>query len=351
MLRSYTALVLIGVCFLSFNSVAGDKVGNGGGLWVCHTEGVFEKLHLVDLYEAEHELLWSMKTFSSEKKSERIVEEVVAEVQKYFPTYSREWLAHLRWVQKKKKFVRLELEKVDDALFRTRPPSQACPNGLWEYKQLANFTHILNDVIISEELWNHPRLSETDRAGLLWHEAIYYWFRTKYQDSDSTRARYVTGLLFSQLTIGEKKELLRVILKQDPDQTPPPSPDKGPWMCVMENSMSEKIFAGYGKTQFEAKTQVEKKCKASTSNFACHDYGGFEYKEGCEEIKSTQDRWVCRITEDRLSDVYLSQGRSLLEAMYKVSFDCLKKETGFFKGACLNEPECIQKSSWPYPSH
>jgi len=106
--------------------------------------------------------------------------------------------------------VTAELQIVDDSLFRIKPSKSDCLNGIISYMQLANYTNY-GKILLQKQLFENPKLSNTDKASLFIHEAVYAFLRTL-GDTDSVRARKVVGLLFSTLSTDDlKKELEKVL--------------------------------------------------------------------------------------------------------------------------------------------
>ena len=90
-----------------------------------------------------------------------------------------------------------EIALIDDAKVRVKPAIETC-DGTIAPMQIANFTDD-GRLLIDSHLFNHPKFSPRDQAALLVHEAIYAYFRSRFEDRDSQRARRVVGILFSKL--------------------------------------------------------------------------------------------------------------------------------------------------------
>lgn len=116
---------------------AGDKVGNGGGLWTCSRNGSLVASHFVDLYEAKEEFdldpIWS-----PESDPMKIVQERSDFIRLNLPDYSPVWNRALSETMSKIRLVNSELIVVEDSLHRLKPPASACSEP-WVYTQFANY--------------------------------------------------------------------------------------------------------------------------------------------------------------------------------------------------------------------
>ncbi|MBO9668321.1 MAG: hypothetical protein J7501_16085 [Bdellovibrio sp.] len=168
--------LLILIMLISSTSHAlidGDKVGNGGGLWVCQDKNQkVLKASLVDLYEARHEFgLTLIKP--SETDPRKIAEERRAFLIKNLPEYGTAWSPIMDATLAKIRYVDSLLETINDALYRIKPLPKDCA-GKWKYEQFANFTN-QSQVLIRQDFWTSSAIQPLDKAALLWHETIYKW--------------------------------------------------------------------------------------------------------------------------------------------------------------------------------
>lgn len=302
---------------LSLAAKAGDRIGNGGGVWACQQpSGTIEKAELVDLFEAREELGWPMVAFPNTQPLE-IVDEVRQQVLTDFPNYASSWNSALQTVLQNSHYINADLKFVDDGLFRVQPPRGTCPDGAWNYIQFANFT-LLGHIDISNDLWTSPVVAPVNKAALLWHEAIYYWLRTNYSDTNSVRARYIVGLLFSSLSATEKVAKLNALFSQ----APPPAPHQ--WFCMLYSDGGNKPYAGYGSKLSEAQTNSLVLCQNNekSASFCRADAAQ------CEELTSSQDSWSCQTTNTMTSHTFTSRGRGELEAKYKTQTTCFAGSIG-----------------------
>lgn len=211
--RFINTLMAMGIGLSMAQAMAGEGAGNGGGAWVCQNQDQLKTIRwarLVDLYEAEKEFLLELKTFG-----DRNFQEIV-DIQK-FRLFSIDknlyeaLIPHFDDVEASIRKVDVDLEVIEDSLYRVRPPARACAKGDVNYIQLANYTNY-GAVLINQYLFNNPSLPEVDKAALIFHEVIYAYLRDRYGDTDSVRAREIVGYLFSDLKNVEISDKIEEIL-------------------------------------------------------------------------------------------------------------------------------------------
>lgn len=326
---------LTSLLLMACTALAGDKVGNGGGLWACldSQENVRYGI-LVDLYEArEQHGLPLINHFSADSYS--IVNERKEFAQKYLPARAPTWSAYLDDVYKKMRLTDAVLTEVDDALYPISPLPVNCPNGKWKYLQFANYLQQSQQILIRKDLWQHPNVSTLDKAALIWHEAIYAWLRDSGGDKDSRRARHIVGLLFSQLPPFEIQKQIEEIIVQQPPVQPPTQPPQVPeekWVCLVENSLNSKVFVGYGKVEKQARTSSLQACQEAGEGFHCNE-NTFQ----CDQMPSMNKVWFCETSNGLTNKVFSGEGRSKVEAMYESRNACIK--SGYHQH-CSDRPSC-----------
>lgn len=309
------------ILFVNF-SWAGDKVGNGGGLWTCFTKDK-EISHgvLVDLYEAKVE--FGLNIPADEQSRPMDIVKKKADLLRFRDTYLYSIFSpEVDNVMQKIRLVSSELVVVDDALFRLKPHYSTCSMP-WEYVQFANFTN-LGQVLIREDLWNSSAISALDKAALVWHEAIYAWLRKERGDSDSVRARMIVGLIFSDMESSQFKNRIAKILKEN--QQPQPRPEDR-WICLVENKHTSNWYGGYGINKLEASGNAKSSCQKEEYEFFCQDQN-----LRCEEIISESINNVCQVENHLHQKTYIGKGRNRLEA----AFGALK--------ACQAQPDSVSCS-------
>lgn len=323
----YKLAVLLVSLFVTAESFAGDKIGNGGGLWTCSYNNKVQEAVLVDLYEATEEFGLTLISYI-DNDPKAIAKERASFIHTRLPEYAPKLIPLWLTAQLKMRMVNSELIVVDDALFRIKPPKSSCIYG-WNYTQFANFTN-QDQILIREDLWNSENVNAIDKAALIWHEIIYKWLRDEYKDKDSVRARQIVGLLFSTNSAQDINNEIRKILSTVPSNPNPsepvkPVPVEPLWMCQAYNAHTSKYFADYGSSQLEASTQTLQKCQSAENGFFCD-----QKVDKCEEISTDQKRFACQNKNPHTSKVYLGKGRFLLEAEYKAREACQNEANFFF---------------------
>lgn len=302
-------IIILSLLNFAQNSQAGDKVGNGGGLWTCSIQQNLQSGMLVDLYEAEEE--FSLPLISTtEIDPMKIVDERLTYIQSNLPSFHWMWNQVLSDSLQKINFVNSELTIVDDALYRVKPLSSTCSSG-WVYTQFANYTN-QDQILIRSDLWKSPAISSLHKAALIWHEVIYSWLRDQYKDKDSVRARQIVGLLFSTLPAGQINSKIEKILT--PTQVAPIQPV---WFCMVKNMNSFLNFGDYGLNQLEASAKTVQKCQNAPLGFHCD-----ETSIQCSEMSSQSAPKVCQLKNYHNNKTYLGKGQSALEAEYKSREQC-----------------------------
>jgi hypothetical protein len=187
--------VLACLCMMtSFSSFAGGDAGNGGGAFVCrNTNNEILSAELVDFYEGKTEYHLSIKQTNLEVESQ--LNKAVLKYISSVPVKASEILESIEQVQKIMHVVsNARLENTNDFNLRVSPKS--CLGGFVKFEQLANFTND-GQLMVDQEIYE--ALSNTDKAGLVLHEAAYLLAR-KWRDVVSSReARRLTAHLFSNL--------------------------------------------------------------------------------------------------------------------------------------------------------
>lgn len=323
-------IILLGFLSVSVSTLAGDKVGNGGGLWTCSVQQNLQinlqSGMLVDLYEAEVEFSLPLIT-TTELDPMKIVEERLSYIQSNLPGYYWMWNQVLADSRQKIHFVNSELTIVDDALYRVKPLSSTCPSG-WVYSQFANFTN-QDQILIRSDFWKSPAISSLHKAALIWHEVIYSWLRTQYQDKDSVRARQIVGVIFSTLPAGQMNSRIEKVLT--PSQVLPTQPT---WFCMVKNMNTFMNFGDYGMNQLEASSRTVQKCQNSLNGFHCDETG-----VQCSELSKQSAPKVCQLKNYQNNRTYLGKGYSVLEAEYKSREQC-QMDTNTHPVHCDTEVVC-----------
>jgi hypothetical protein len=178
--------------FASEKSVLNDRVGNGGFAHVCRdAKGLITSARLLDLWEAE-----SLGAYASNRPVEAQIEEALRKLKDFSPNAYR--VAGYEYDQLKIATVKVNhpLSKTEDAF----PPYEPGPGC--SYEQVARFEPVLTEtgtsgLRINSEIYDSPFFTNSDRAALYIHEALYFMDRHRTGATNSQRARTLTGHLLS----------------------------------------------------------------------------------------------------------------------------------------------------------
>lgn len=194
------------------------RVGNGGGAWVCYDNNTndIRWMELVDLYEApDAPLNLTIKTRTG--TYEKIVDDVRKRLNTANPAFNTALNKNFEYVDylhasaagtpQNIIYTSKKLTVVDDSLHSTEPDEKTeCKGGSVEYGQVVNF---MEDgmIKVSDKLFKSPKFSETAKAALVFHEAIYKYRRDR-GDKNSVITREIVGHIFSDLTDVELRDKL-----------------------------------------------------------------------------------------------------------------------------------------------
>jgi hypothetical protein len=184
-----------------------DRVGNGGFAHVCRdSSGAITSARLLDLWEAD-----SLKPLASDRPVETQVEEALAKLKAFSPNaygaVSNRYDALKGAVVKTPR----ALSKTEDA-FPPYEPSAGCA-----YEQVARFEPVLTEtgtsgLRINSEIYDHPSFTNSDRAALFVHEAVYLVDRLRNGAKNSQRSRTLTGHLVSESPVPDAVRMLFLYL-------------------------------------------------------------------------------------------------------------------------------------------
>jgi hypothetical protein len=187
--------------------IANDRVGNGGFAHVCRgADGKITSARLLDLWEAD-----SLGGYSSDAPVEAQVEEALSKLRGF--SINAYKAVGFRYDQLKNATVKVQrpLSKTEDAF----PPYEASPGC--DYEQVARFEPILTEtgtggLRIYSEIYDSPYFSNSDRAALFVHEAIYYVDRYYNDAENSQRTRALTGHLMSASLVPDAVRMAFLLL-------------------------------------------------------------------------------------------------------------------------------------------
>lgn len=204
--------LLLGAMLTSTVALAGTRVGNGGAGWLCRNHGTMTPrwLKLVDLFEADAEYGLQVLPMT-ESDPWRILEAKLEFIRLHVPRLALTVDRHYLEQAIHELPIGTELAIIHDGVIRVRPSPTTCIDGYLYYFQLANFTDD-GRLLLNGEMWNSPVFQSLDRGALLVHEIVYKSLRDHDGDKDSTRARAIVGLLFSNLEMTELNTRIEAIL-------------------------------------------------------------------------------------------------------------------------------------------
>lgn len=177
--------------------------GNGGGAIVCRdADRRVQKAFLLDLWEAES-LPLRASGFAAvhiERESTPYAEQILAvltRIQQMDPYAYERLRKELNEIEKVVQIKPLQMRRVFDSgdIAAPEEPGLDCAR-----EQLANYSQKYG-LVISKSIWE--KLSETDRAALFIHEAIYKYKR-QWGATDSDESRILVGHVFSGAPLEKK---------------------------------------------------------------------------------------------------------------------------------------------------
>jgi formylglycine-generating enzyme required for sulfatase activity len=97
------------------------------------------------------------------------------------------------------------LETIDDSLVTQQPSPSSCSGGTIAYEQLVNYK---TDGFLLVQSNIFDSLSDSAKAALVFHEAVYKYRRDITGDTNSVNSRRIVGLIFSTLSTDDLQEAL-----------------------------------------------------------------------------------------------------------------------------------------------
>lgn len=328
-------ILMMMICALicSLNAHGGDKIGNGGGLWVCSSlEQKVLKAELVDLFEARIEHNLALVQLPLNLPFAELTQNVLQRFIQEYPSYSANWKKYYETVLKSLNFVSAELEKVDDVKNHLKPRPDTCP-GKWDYVQFANFTNE-GVLLVQKEFWESSQISDLDRVALLWHETVYLWLRDLYGDVSSRRARRIVGVLFAELDTESKHQRIKDILSSK-NPTTPVKPVHH--FCMIENPTADKVYGSFQSNKSICISEVHQQCMNGHHQFEC-----IVDKIICEDVLSMEESKTCRLTNQISNKIHIGVGRNQLEALFHAKKECYDQK--MFTWGCHDQEHNNQEN-------
>lgn len=205
-------LILLSLVIFSKFLFAQDRVGNGGGTWVCRDKSRnIVWVEFQDLFEAREEFRLTLRE-NLGKDEEGFSRPIAARFADIFkPIFGNSFVsdvlssyANINYLKESEKVVLTNelLSSTGDSLHRISPQGFQCPNGTIALEQFINFKFD-GSLLVQQEIYQAS--SVRDRVAASFHEAIYEVLRKEYKENNSVKTRRIVGLLFSTL---EKKEVV-----------------------------------------------------------------------------------------------------------------------------------------------
>ncbi len=173
---------------------AAPRVNNGGGVWLCSTRSDTNWIQASDFFELRPEHR-SREDFGSATKEE-IFERKLGDIATLWPDLHKLMRKYPVDFQKITQYVDFSFPPTQDMSFESRPQPSDCPGGVVAYRQLAVYLYN-GTLLIDKALWLDEKLSELDRAAILFHEWIYKALRDDRDEQSSARTRRLVALIFS----------------------------------------------------------------------------------------------------------------------------------------------------------
>lgn len=184
--------VFIGILtLLSITSFASEK-GNGGGSIVCMENSSISKAKLLDLREAE--LRGLLVDYSSDLSVEQLLEQALKKYSQLYPDIAKKIKQELSNI--------LYGNVIYPSQERLPPPSDTGLKFLSEpincfLEGVARYDDQRNILELNEDIYSN--FSNTDKAALLFHEAMYRVQRLEFGHTKTSKeVRYITGALFAK---------------------------------------------------------------------------------------------------------------------------------------------------------
>jgi len=180
----------------SFSTLAGRETGNGGFAHVCRNKkGKITSAKLLDLWEGEE-----LKTWASQRPADEQIKNILKKIGDVSLNALSLVQANYENIRNNYIFTGRPLSKSEDA-FPPYEPGNGC-----SYEQVARFESVLTEtgqggLRINREIYDSAFFTESDRAALMIHEAIYMADRAANDATTSTRTRVLVAHLFSESTM------------------------------------------------------------------------------------------------------------------------------------------------------
>lgn len=203
-------VLTLAALFLVPHFAHAEKIGNGGGAWVCReTNSTIRWAKLVELFEATDQFGLVPAEYQGSPKD--IVEQVQARLSRANPELSHAlvpYFTKLNNLDPRTPGVTYTdniVQTIDDSFYHLKPSPKRCAGGALAYEQVVNYKED-GLILVASEV--SSALPNNEKAALIFHEAIYAYRRNTFGDSNSVVTRKMVGLIFSTLSDEELKSRL-----------------------------------------------------------------------------------------------------------------------------------------------
>lgn len=336
-------VIVVITLFSLVASARPDKVGNGGGLWVCQDQsGNMYDMHFMDVFEARKEYQLNIPEITIAPL------EMVQAKKLWIETYLPNEVTMIEEIQ----YVEQNILWLDDVVItsipdganKISPKPDSCPQGKWEPVQLVNFTED-GRILARRDLFDSELLSDLERGAVYLHEGVYSYLRKRNGDETSVRARAIVGYLISDLTNGEKVAKIQAELDREPPKPTPPPAEDGV-ICGLKPEEYRPLYIAVAKDEALARERVIGACKHGENPFSDDDdfeFPGFPdfpgnggsigpgirceaAKVSCESYSGAQTKYSCSFKTRFHETPYSSTGRTELEAKANAMNKCMATE-------------------------
>ncbi len=333
--KNLSRWVFSSLFFFGASAFAGDKIGNGGGVWACQDPQLeIYDIHFMDVFEARREYKLTLPETNLAPLEK--VQEVKAWIAKSLAQYNK-INQHIDYVEKNITWIQDVLTTIPDAANKTIPHPSTCKQGQWAAVQLVNFTDDFR-ILVRQDIFDSAYMSSLERAAVYLHEGVYSFMRTEYGDTNSVRSRAIVGALLSSLPTDEKVAFIdKQIHQQQPDPT---EPVNSGWICGLRPSRYSTLYLGEGVTEQKATDAAIATCvKAETPNIPGVPPGmpmpwpgpGNECQASkvlCEAFTAGAKKKECTLIRNNKS--FRGTGRTTLEAQKEAVTQCLAQTNDTF---------------------
>lgn len=206
-------VVTLAALFLMPHFACAEKIGNGGGAWVCReADNTIRWAQLVDLFEAADEFGLTLAEYPGSPKE--VVEQVQTRLSHANAEFSHSLVPYFNQLNNLEPhppevtYTDNVVQTIDDSLYRLKPSPKRCANGILAYEQVVNYKED-GLILVSSEIFKS--LSSNAKAALIVHEAIYAFRRETVGDSTSVMTRKMVGMIFSTLSDAELKKRFELL--------------------------------------------------------------------------------------------------------------------------------------------